>query len=119
MEQRPSNSAAPFFVARPECAEDGDPHGQWDLVVKEEECVYEAFVTDSSMRGSGIAEIISLSKGREKRRCRLCRRLRSARSPLNQKSRLVAVVEEEKSEHEAFVTNSSRQSESVKLRKSE
>lgn len=109
-----------FVVALPRgavrmCAEKATRHSQRDRVGTEEKCEYEAFVTDPCTCGFGIAKIASDVEKEKSCLYRLCRKLRSAGSPLNQQSRMDAVGEGEINEHQAFVTTLCPQAESVTL----
>lgn len=89
----------------------GDPAKPEDLIGTGEKCEYEAFVTDSGTCGLGIAEI---SNDVERRKPAALAASYGLRGSLNRRAG-ESVGEEEKHEHQTFVTNPGRRSESVRV----
>jgi len=86
------------------CAEEGDPaqaEGPW---LRQKKNPSTRLLSQIPVR-AGSPKSPACRKGEKTVDAGFCRKLRLAGSPLNQQGRKDAVVEEEKSEHQAFVTN--------------
>jgi len=86
-------------------------HSRRNLVGKEEKCEYEAFVTDPRTPGWGSLNDRQCRKEENRRTEAFVGKVVLKTAELEGRS-----WERKKNEHQAFVTNPGRQTESVKLR---